>query len=52
MKYTYKTCGVCAKQIDFVINEQDGTVDMVEFLGGCDGNLKGISILCKGSNSK
>ena len=46
MKYTYKTKGVCAAQIDF---ELDGNkVSNVKFWGGCNGNLKAISKLVEG----
>lgn len=42
----YRTKGVCARMIDV---EVDGdTVKNVEFLGGCNGNLKAISKLVKG----
>lgn len=46
MKYTYKTRGVCAMQINFELNGD--TVTGIEFLGGCNGNLKAISKLCEG----
>lgn len=47
MKYTYKTTGICAQQILIDIND-DETINNVEFLGGCNGNLKGIDALVKG----
>lgn len=40
--------GVCSKEID--IELKDGVVDSVQFTGGCNGNLKGISALVKGMN--
>ncbi len=43
---TYKTSGVCAKEINFKI--ENGKLRDVSFLGGCDGNLKGISKLVEG----
>lgn len=46
MKYTYYTKGVCSTQIDLEIVD-DVIVD-VQFMGGCNGNLKGISSLVKG----
>ena len=46
MKYSYKTKGTCSSQIDFEI--VDGKVRNVVFLGGCNGNLKGISALVDG----
>lgn len=46
MQYTYQTRGTCSRQIIFEI--EDGKVLNVEFIGGCNGNLKGISSLVKG----
>ena len=46
MHYTYKTKGTCSVQIDFDINEDK--VYNVKFLGGCNGNLQGISALVEG----
>jgi uncharacterized protein (TIGR03905 family) len=40
----FKTSGVCAREIQFKI-ENNKIVEM-EFVGGCDGNLKGLSQLC------
>lgn len=46
MRYSYKTSGTCAVQINFDI---DGNkVSNVEFIGGCNGNLKAISKLVDG----
>lgn len=46
----YKTKGVCSREIDFEIEEQDGVsmIKSVEFIGGCKGNTSGISNLVKG----
>ncbi|MBQ1186324.1 MAG: TIGR03905 family TSCPD domain-containing protein [Clostridia bacterium] len=46
MRYSYKTNGTCSRQIDFEI--ENGIVTDVSFMGGCNGNLKGIAALCKG----
>ncbi len=46
MTYSYKTNGTCSRQIKFDIN--DGKVYNIEFLGGCNGNLKGIGSICEG----
>ena len=46
MQYTYKTKGTCSQMISFEIN--DGKVSNVQFLGGCNGNLKGIGALVEG----
>lgn len=42
----YQPKGVCAKMMQFRI--KDNIVQDVEFVGGCNGNLRGISILVKG----
>ena len=46
MDFTYKTHGVCSKEIKFDIT--DDKVYNVVFQGGCDGNLKGIGALVNG----
>ena len=48
MEFVYETQGVCSRRITIDINENDGTVNDVSFLGGCNGNLKGIAALVKG----
>ena len=50
MTYTYKTRGVCAREITFDIT--DGILSKVKFMGGCDGNLKAISKLVEGMEAK
>jgi len=42
----YKTKGVCARSIDFDI--QDGKVVNVHFNGGCAGNTQGVAALIEG----
>ena len=42
----YKTKGVCSKQIHFDI--VDNKVRNVSFVGGCNGNLQGLSRLIEG----
>ncbi|HJG78131.1 TIGR03905 family TSCPD domain-containing protein [Phocaeicola barnesiae] len=46
MKYSYRTSGTCSSQIDLEV--EDGILKEVHFIGGCNGNLKGISALVKG----
>ena len=46
MEYNYKTSGTCSRQIDFDV--ENGIVKSVKFLGGCSGNLQGISKLVVG----
>lgn len=43
----YRTQGTCSVLIDVTADENDVIQD-VAFLGGCDGNLQGISRLVKG----
>ena len=45
-RYEYRPMGVCSRQIFL---ELDGDkIANVSFLGGCNGNLQGISSLVKG----
>lgn len=46
----YKTQGTCSQEIDIEI--KDGVIDSVQFLGGCNGNLKGIMSLVKGMKAE
>lgn len=46
MKYEYTPVGVCSRKIYLEVN--DGKVENIEFVGGCNGNLKGIAELVKG----
>ena len=46
----YKTKGVCSKEINFDL--VDGKVHNVSFVGGCNGNLKGICSLIEGQDAK
>lgn len=46
MHYEYKTKGTCSQKIFFDV--ENGKVANVQFLGGCNGNLKGIAALVEG----
>ena len=46
MEYIYKPGGVCSRELIFDI--VDDTVKSLEVIGGCNGNLKGISSLISG----
>ena len=46
MDYTAKTKGTCSREINFTI--ENGILKNVSFLGGCNGNLKGIGSLVEG----
>ena len=48
MQYEYTTKGTCSQKIRFDL--EDGKVRNVQFLGGCNGNLQGISALVDGRN--
>ncbi|MEG0895828.1 MAG: TIGR03905 family TSCPD domain-containing protein [Oscillospiraceae bacterium] len=50
MTINYKTSGVCSKNIELTI--ENDIIKNVYFEGGCNGNLKGISLLVKGKNAK
>ena len=46
MHYEYQTKGTCSSRILFDI--EDGKLKNVEYIGGCNGNLQGISSLVRG----
>lgn len=46
MHITYNTKGVCAARVEFDV--EDGVVKNISFLGGCDGNHKGLAALAEG----
>ena len=46
MTYSYRPQGVCSQRMD--IDVEDGVIRSVEVLGGCSGNLQGISRLVEG----
>lgn len=46
MIINFTPSGVCSRQIN--IEVEDGIVKSAEFIGGCNGNGKGIGMLVKG----
>ncbi len=46
MQFEFRTQGTCSQRIFFEI--EDGKLKNVQFLGGCNGNLKGIGSLVEG----
>ena len=42
----YKTKGTCSRQINFTV--KDDVLQSLQFVGGCSGNLQGISKLAVG----
>lgn len=47
----YKTQGVCSKSIHVDI-DSEGLIHNVSFVGGCNGNLQGLSRLVEGMDAK
>ena len=45
----YKTHGTCSQQIS--LDLQDGKIHNLKFVGGCNGNLKGICSLVEGMDA-
>ena len=48
--YSYKTRGVCARQISFGL--EDGKLHDVKFNGGCAGNTAAIGKLLEGADAE
>lgn len=46
MKISYRPWGVCSQLMN--VEAEDGIIKKVEVVGGCNGNLKGISSLVEG----
>ena len=46
MKFSYLPQGVCSRKFNFDV--EDGVIRSVEIIGGCPGNLEGISRLLAG----
>lgn len=49
MQYVYNTQGTCSRQIIIDLDDNH-KIENVTFIGGCNGNLKGINALVKGMN--
>ena len=47
MKYSFRPQGVCAREMQVDVNDQ-GVIENLAVVGGCSGNLQGISALVKG----
>lgn len=45
---TYKTSGVCSREIRFEIDERTNIITALQFVGGCSGNTGGLSRLIVG----
>ncbi len=46
MKYNFQPRGVCSRMI--TLDVEDNKIKSCAFMGGCNGNLQGISSLIKG----
>lgn len=46
----YRTKGTCSSSIE--IEVKNGIIENVQFVGGCNGNLKGIAALVKGMKAE
>jgi len=47
MQHIYNTQGTCSRQIVIDV-DNNGIIEQVTFIGGCNGNTQGISSLVKG----
>ena len=50
MKINFKTSGICCREMNFSVDENN-TITDVEFVGGCNGNLSGMAKLLIGQNA-
>lgn len=48
--YTYQPKGTCSRQME--IDLEDGIIREVRVLGGCSGNLQGLSSLLRGMRAE
>ena len=51
MTYAFRPQGVCSREMRVDVNDQ-GIIEEVEVVGGCSGNLQGISALVKGMDAQ
>ena len=51
MVYHYRTRGVCSQEMRIELND-DHTIKGVAIIGGCNGNLQGISRLVEGMKAE
>ncbi len=49
--YTFSPSGVCSMKIDFDVDAEK-KLHNVQFIGGCNGNLKAIGKLVEGKDAK
>ena len=46
----YTTHGTCSRIIRFDLDDEN-RIHNLQFIGGCNGNLKGIGLLCEGKDA-
>ena len=51
MTYSFRPHGVCSQEMRVELDEQ-GRIANLEVLGGCSGNLQGISALVRGMSAQ
>ena len=51
MKYSFHPQGVCAREMQVDVNDQ-GIIENLAVVGGCNGNLQGISRLVVGMDAQ
>lgn len=51
MMYSFRPRGVCSQEMRVELDEQ-GIVQNLQVLGGCSGNLQGISALVRGMDAR
>ena len=51
MEFSYKTSGTCSREIHFELDDEK-KIKNVKFVGGCNGNLQGISKLTEGMSAE
>ena len=51
MEYKFRPRGVCAQEMRVEVDEQ-GVIQNLKVLGGCNGNLQGIAALVRGMKAQ
>lgn len=51
MTYSFRPRGVCSREMTVELDDQ-GIIRDLKIRGGCDGNLKGISVLVQGMKAQ
>ena len=49
--FSFPNVGTCSRQTNIVLSD-DHTIESVEVIGGCNGNLQGISRLVEGMKAE